>query len=71
MPVVPIDQPVVTVLPELAEVAEGPEDYADPVTRCARCRLTFLRHPSVTADDAAEWWLCPPCRNRLSGRNRK
>jgi hypothetical protein len=43
--------------------AEG----AEPVTRCGRCRLNFVRHPSISAEDSPRWWLCPPCRARLLG----
>jgi hypothetical protein len=37
------------------------------VTRCGRCRLNFVRHPSISTGDAPRWWLCPPCRSRLLG----
>jgi len=59
--------PLVAVATESSEgVAEVNED-GDPVTRCGRCRLTFVRHPSISAGDPPRWWLCPPCRSRLLG----
>lgn len=70
MPVVPIDRGLVAVVPELAEVADGAIEYVDPVTLCGRCRLSFIRHPSMTEGNVSTWWLCPPCRNRVSGRIR-
>ena len=70
MPAVPIDRPLIAAVPELADVTAGAIQYVDPITICGRCRLSFLRHPSMTEGNFATWWLCPPCRNRVSGRIR-
>ena len=55
----------------VAVVSEPPgtdahEDH-DLVTKCGRCRLSFVRHPSVIPGDSSKWWLCPPCRAGLLG----
>jgi hypothetical protein len=42
-------------------------ESGDAVTRCGRCRLNFVRHPSISVGDPPRWWLCPPCRSRLLG----
>lgn len=68
MPVVPINRPVVAVVaPELPDDDTEANENADPVTTCARCRLRFVRHPSIGLSDLAKWWLCPQCRDRLLG----
>jgi hypothetical protein len=41
------------------------------VTRCGRCRLNFVRHPSISPGDSPRWWLCPPCRSRLLGDEKR
>ena len=48
------------------------EDATDNATaeltrKCGRCRLSFVRHPSIDLDRSAKWWLCLPCRLRLLG----
>lgn len=62
----------------LAPVAVGPkppgteaDERPDLVTKCGRCRLHFVRHPSIVPSDAPKWWLCPPCRTRLLGDESK
>lgn len=71
MTVAPIHPPlsaVATALPEGdPQDVDVDSDGDDPVTRCGRCRLNFVRHPSISAGDLPKWWLCPPCRSRLLG----
>lgn len=43
------------------------EDDPRQVSKCGRCRLTFVRDPSLDPSDSPKWWLCPPCRARLLG----
>lgn len=45
----------------------GAGDDPDHVTTCGRCRLSFVRDPSIDLSDSPKWWLCPPCRARLLG----
>jgi hypothetical protein len=61
----------VTAGPEPTDL--GPEADQDPdrVTKCGRCRLSFVRHPSIVPGDSPRWWLCPPCRSRLLGDESK
>jgi hypothetical protein len=69
MSVVPLRSPLTLIAPQPCEVDSGPEENEnrDPVTKCGRCRINFVRHPSISPDDSAKWWLCPPCRSRLLG----
>jgi hypothetical protein len=66
MPVIPIRRPFAVAPAETVDGA-GKHENLDPLTKCARCRLTFIRHPSIGLDASAEWWLCPPCRRGLLG----
>lgn len=59
--------PLLAVAPQLAEVEIEENESGDPVTKCGRCRLNFVRHPSISPGDSPRWWLCPPCRSRLLG----
>lgn len=43
------------------------DDDPGHVTTCGRCRLSFVRDPSIDLSDSPKWWLCPPCRARLLG----
>ena len=43
----------------------------DLVTKCGRCRLPFIRHPSIAPGDSPKWWLCTSCRTRLLGDESK
>jgi hypothetical protein len=43
------------------------DDDPEHVVKCGRCRLSFVRDPSVDLSDSPRWWLCPPCRARLLG----
>ncbi len=65
---------VAPLVPALALTGPAPGDVDqeelesdDSVTTCGRCRVNFVRHPSIGTDDEARWWLCPPCRSRLLG----
>jgi hypothetical protein len=50
---------------EMLDEEAQDQAFADPWRKCGRCRLTFVRHPSIDLDKSGEWWLCPPCRIRL------
>lgn len=67
MAVPPLHPPLVAVAPQLPEADPDENENGDPVTRCGRCRLNFVRHPSISPGDSPRWWLCPPCRSRLLG----
>jgi hypothetical protein len=67
MSVSPLHPPLPVVAPQLDAVDFDEAEGAEPVTRCGRCRLNFVRHPSISAEDSPRWWLCPPCRARLLG----
>ncbi len=67
MAVAPFHPPLSAVAAPLPDLDPDDDDNGDPVTRCGRCRLNFVRHPSISAGDSAKWWLCPPCRSRLLG----
>jgi hypothetical protein len=67
----PLYTPLVAVAPELPEMSKEADESADLATKCGRCRLSFLRHPSIAPGDSARWWLCPPCRMRLLGDESK
>lgn len=55
-------------------MSDSSETSADagPLTRvCSRCRNRF---PAVTAPrpgQPEEWWLCPPCHDKLIGTRSK
>jgi hypothetical protein len=66
MPVIPIIRPA-AVATELLDGEPADNKSADPVRKCGRCRLNFVRHPSIDLDNSTKWWLCPPCRIRLLG----
>jgi hypothetical protein len=63
----PFHPPLIAVAPQLAEVDTDENQSSEAVTTCGRCRLKFVRHPSISVGDAPRWWLCPPCRTRLLG----
>jgi hypothetical protein len=67
MPVSSFPQPLAAVAPQLPDVDLDESVDADAVTKCGRCRLNFVRHPSISASDSPKWWLCSPCRSRLLG----
>lgn len=67
MPVGPIAVPLVVVPTLEPEADEELEEAPEPVTTCGRCRLSFVRHPSISPVDSPKWWLCPACRARLLG----
>jgi hypothetical protein len=67
MSVTPFHPPLVAVAPQLLDLDSDENESGDPVTKCGRCRLNFVRHPSISPGDSARWWLCPPCRTRLLG----
>ena len=73
MSVVPLRPPLTLIAPQPCEVdsEEDENESGDPVTKCGRCRINFVRHPSISLDDSAKWWLCPPCRSRLLGDETK
>ena len=70
MPVVPLVRPPAAPAANLHR-SDGRDgagyDVDDLVTKCGRCRLSFVRHPSIDLDSSARWWLCPSCRLRLLG----
>ena len=73
MSVAPPYPPLSAVAPDVSPANEDVDEDVDvgengeSVTKCGRCRLTFVRHPSISVGDAPRWWLCPPCRSRLLG----
>jgi len=67
MTVIPIGRFFAPAPAEILEVDTAENESADPVTKCGRCRLNFVRHPSIAVGDSPKWWLCPPCRARLLG----
>jgi len=72
--VVPTDPHMTLVVAEPlgADVeSESDELDAEAVTKCGRCRLNFVRHPSISPGDSPRWWLCPPCRSRLLGDEKR
>lgn len=40
-----------------------------PPQQCGRCRLLFEGDPTLHPAAQPDWWLCPPCRAILLGRN--
>jgi len=71
MSVVPLYSPLVAVASEPSEMSTEAGESDDPVSKCGRCRLSFVRHPSIVPGDSPRWWLCPPCRARLLGDESK
>jgi hypothetical protein len=67
MVVLPLHPPLLAVAPQLPDVDDDDSENGDAVTKCGRCRLNFVRHPSISPGDSPRWWLCPPCRSRLLG----
>ncbi len=67
MSVSPIHPPLAAIAPQLSDLDPEDNDSGEPVTKCGRCRLNFVRHPSISPGDSPKWWLCPPCRSRLLG----
>jgi hypothetical protein len=67
MSVSPLHPALAAVAPQLSDEDVDEDESGDAMTRCGRCRLNFVRHPSISAGDSARWWLCPPCRTRLLG----
>jgi hypothetical protein len=51
------------------EFPVGEDDAGElPMMKCERCRLSFVRHPSISDDDSKAWKLCSPCRGVVRGR---
>ena len=46
-----------------------PADSGRPPQQCGRCRLLFEGDPTLHQAARPDWWLCPPCRAILLGRN--
>ncbi len=44
-------------------------DDEPPPQQCGRCRLLFEGDPTLHPPAQPDWWLCPPCRAILFGRN--
>jgi hypothetical protein len=40
-----------------------------PAQQCGRCRVLFDGDPTLHPPARPDWWLCPPCRAILFGRN--
>jgi len=66
MPAVPTNRPLFPVAADLSDDDVEASDDSDSV-QCGRCRLNFIRHPSIGAGDPPKWWVCPECRRRLLG----
>jgi hypothetical protein len=53
--------------------AEGDQqahaDAEPPPRQCGRCRLMFEGDPTLYAPALPDWWVCPPCRAALFGRD--
>lgn len=49
----------------------GPEGAADEDVaaerQCGRCQLMFPGDPASHRSAQLGWWLCPPCREALTG----
>jgi hypothetical protein len=71
MAVAPIGPPHIVMAPQLSEGDPDDDEIGDPMTKCGRCRISFVRHPSISPDDSPRWWLCPPCRTRLLGDEKR
>lgn len=67
MSVGPFRPPVPAGAPQLPDLDPDEDESGDAVSKCGRCRLNFVRHPSIGPGDSPRWWLCPPCRSRLLG----
>jgi hypothetical protein len=46
-----------------------PADSGRQPQQCGRCRLLFEGDPTLHPAARPDWWLCPPCRAILVGRN--
>ncbi|MFN3215820.1 MAG: hypothetical protein ACE367_04935 [Acidimicrobiales bacterium] len=44
-------------------------DTDEPTRQCGRCRALFPVGEDYEAGVMPDWWLCPPCRTALLGRN--
>ena len=71
MSVSPPYPPLAAVAAQSPDADVDEDESGDAMTKCGRCRLNFVRHPSVGPDDSSKWWLCPPCRSRLLGDETK
>jgi hypothetical protein len=67
MSVVPIGRAVTAVAAVAPDLVPDDLEQDDAMTVCGRCRLSFVRHPSIGSEDSSKWWLCPPCRTRMLG----
>jgi hypothetical protein len=67
MSVSPLHPPLAAIASPMPDVEEDENESGEAVTRCGRCRLNFVRHPSISPGDSPRWWLCSPCRSRLLG----
>jgi hypothetical protein len=48
---------------------KAPGDDEPPPRQCGRCRLMFEGDPTLYAPAQPDWWVCPPCRAALFGRD--
>ena len=46
----------------------GSADGSIAPRQCGRCRAMFPGDPTLDPFALPEWWLCPPCRLALLGR---
>lgn len=46
----------------------APGDPVPPPRQCGRCRLMFDGDPTLYSPARPDWWVCPPCRAILFGR---
>jgi len=53
--------------PTTAQLATA--GHEPPAQQCGRCRLLFEGDPTLHPTARPDWWLCPPCRAILLGRN--
>jgi hypothetical protein len=48
---------------------QAPGDAEPPPRQCGRCRSMFEGDPTLSAPAQPDWWVCPPCRAALFGRD--
>jgi hypothetical protein len=52
-----------------SHVQQVRSDAEPPPRQCRRCRLMFEGDPTLYAPAMPDWWVCPPCRAALFGRD--
>jgi hypothetical protein len=51
------------------DTQRSPAAIEPPPQQCGRCRLLFEGDSTLHPPARPDWWLCPPCRAILFGRN--